>query len=181
MERVSTMDTNQEQGGIQAKHIQADNIVSGTQIQGGDPQQAAALVQLAQAIRRGEISADEIIAQNIVTGLQYISDPAQASAEDLRQEVMALRARVEQAFDAHEFADPADAEDTRESLAAAETELSKPHPSGNRIIRRLDEANTILTKSAQAAETAGKLGAMVLKLAPVAAAVWQIAQRIFGG
>ncbi len=49
-----------EQGGIHARRIEADNVVSGTQIQGGDMQSAAALVQLAQAIQRGDISADEI-------------------------------------------------------------------------------------------------------------------------
>jgi hypothetical protein len=175
------MDTNQEQGGIRANRIQADHIVSGVQIQGGDPQQAAALIQLAQAIRRGEITADEIIARNVVVGLQYISDPTQATSEDLRYELIALRERLEQAIDAHEFADPADAEDVKAGLAAAENELSNPQPSGSRVIRILDEANTILTKSAQAAEAAGKLGALVIKLAPAAAIVWQIAQRIFGG
>src|SRR5579864_8200924 len=124
------MDANQEQGGIRAGRIQADHVVSGVQMQGGDAQQAAALVQLAQAIRRGEISADEIIAQNVVIGLQFISDPAQASTEDLRHELIALRERVEQAIAAHEFADPADAEDAKESLASAEAELrSEEHTS----------------------------------------------------
>jgi hypothetical protein len=49
-----------EQSGIYAKRIDAENIVSGVQAQGDDAQSAAALVQLAQAIRRGDIRADEM-------------------------------------------------------------------------------------------------------------------------
>ena len=93
------------------------------QIQGGDPKQAVALVSLAQAIRRGEISADEIIAHNLVSGLQYIADPAQASTEDLRKELVALRTKVDAAIAAQEIPDEADAQDTKESLDAAEQEL----------------------------------------------------------
>ena len=174
------MEMEQPQGGIKAKRIQADHVVSGVQIQGGDAQQAAALIQLAQAIRRGEITADEIIAQSVVTGLQYISDPAQATADDLRCELATLRTQLEQAINAHEFADQTDAEDAKESLAIAETELSKPQPGGNRIIRKLDEANSIITKSAETAEQAGKIGAVLMKLAPAVAILWQVAQRIFG-
>jgi hypothetical protein len=74
-----------EQGGIHARRIEADNVVSGTQIQGGDTQSAAALVSLVQAIQRGDISADEIKAHNLVSGLQYIADPTQVTIEDLRR------------------------------------------------------------------------------------------------
>ena len=170
----------EQQGGIKAKRIQADHVVSGVQIQGGNPQQAAGLIQLAQAIRRGDITADEIIAQNVVIGLQYISDPTQATADDLRRELTAVRIKVEQAIDAHEFMDQTDAEDAKESLATAENELSKPQPNGSRIMRKLDEANTIITKSAETAEKVGKLGAILMKLAPAVAILWQVAQRIFG-
>ncbi len=58
-----------EQGGISAKRIEAENVVSGAQIQGGDAQTASALLQLAQAIQRGEISAEEIKARNLVSGV----------------------------------------------------------------------------------------------------------------
>ena len=182
MERASTMDTNnQNHQGIHAKRIQADHVVSGVYIQGGDPQQAAALIHLAQGIRRGEISAEEIIAHSVVMGLQYIADPTTATTEDLYRELIALRTRVEQAINAQEFADANDAEDAKDSLKIAETELIKPRPDGNRVIQKLDKANILLTKSAQAAEAAGKLNALVMKLAPIAAVNWQVAQRIFGG
>src|SRR5260370_32509997 len=104
---------NEEPGGIHAKRIKAENVVSGVQVQGGDMQTAATLIQLAQAIRRGEINADEIEARHLVSGLQYIADPTQASAEDLRRELAALRTQLEQAIVAQEISDVADAEDAQ--------------------------------------------------------------------
>src|SRR5947209_15727244 len=104
MERKRAMTTDRnEQGGIYAGRIEADNVVSGTQIQGGDAQAAADLISLAQAIRRGDIRADEIKARNLVSGLQYMADPAQASVDDLRRELAALRTQLEQAIAAQEF------------------------------------------------------------------------------
>jgi hypothetical protein len=170
-----------EPSGIRARRIEAENVVSGIQIQGGDAQTASALIQLAQAIQRGEISAEEIKARNLVSGLQYIADPAQASVEDLRRELLALRTQLEQAVTSQEFSDPADAEDVTESLATAETELAKPQPNGNRVLRKLDEFSQIITRSAETANAAGKLGSLVIRLAPVAATLWQVAQHLFGG
>ena len=176
------MSTNEnEPGGIHARRIEADNVVSGVQLQGGDAQIAASLIQLAQSIRRGEIRAEEIKARNLVSGLQYIADPAHASVEDLRQELLALRTQLEQAIASHEFSDPADAEDAQDSLVTAETELTKSHPNGNRILRKLDEFSQIITRSAETADAAGKLGALVIRLAPLAATLWQVAQHLFGG
>ena len=174
---MTTNNRGMESGGISAKRIQADNVVSGVQ---GDARQAAALIDLAQAIRGGTISADEIVARNLVSGLQLISNPEQASTEDLRRELALLRTRVEQAIASQEIADPTDAEDVKDSLAVAETELAKPHPHGNQVIRKLDEATTILTRSAQASEAVGKVGNLVIQLAPVAATLWQIAQKVLG-
>jgi hypothetical protein len=170
-----------EPGGIHARRIEADNVVSGAQIQGGDAQTASSLIHLAQSIRQGQISAEEIKARNLVSGLQYIADPAQASVEDLRRELAALRAQLAQAMASQEFAEPADAEDAQDSLATAETELAKPHPNGNRVLRKLDEFSQIITRSAETADAAGKLGALVIQLAPLAATLWQVAQRLFGG
>lgn len=169
------------QGGIYAKHIEAENVVSGVQIQGGDAQSAAALIQLAQAIQRGDIRAEEIKARNLVSGLQSIADPAQASVEDLRRELLALRTQLEQAIAFQEFSDPADAQDAQESLTTAETELEKPEPNGNRVLRKLDEFSQIMTRTAETADAAGKLGAIVIRLAPVAATLFQIAHHLFGG
>jgi hypothetical protein len=116
-----------------------------------------------------------------VSGLQFIADPAQASVEDLRRELLTLRMQLEQAIASQEFTDPADAQDAQESLATAETELAKPQPSGNRVLRKLDEFSQIITRSAETADAAGKLGALVIRLAPVAATLWQVAHHLFGG
>jgi hypothetical protein len=170
-----------EPGSIRAGRIEAENIVSGIQMQGGDAQTASALIQLAQSIRQGEITAEEIKARNLVSGLQYIADPTQARVEDLRRELSAVRAQLEQTIALQEFSDPDDAEDAAQSLTVAETELEKPQPNGNRVLRKLDEFSQIITRTAETADAAGKLGALVIRLAPVAATLWQIAQRILGG
>jgi hypothetical protein len=176
------MNTNENRpSGIHARHIEADNVVSGVQLQGGEAQTASSLIQLAQSIRRGEIRAEEIKARNLVSGLQYIADPAQASVEDLRHELLALHTQLEQAIAAQEFSDPADAEDAQDSLAMTETELARSQPNGNRVLRKLDELSQIITRSAQTADAAGKLGALVIRLAPLAATLWQVAQHLFGG
>ena len=172
---------NNEQGGIHAGRIDAENVVSGVQIQGGDAHSASALVGLAQSIRRGKISAEDIRARNLVSGLQYIADPTQASVEDLRRELVALRTQLDQAISLQEIPNAADADDAKESLATAEAELNKPQPHPNRVLRKLDEFSQIVTRSAESAEAAGKLGAMIIKLAPIAATLWQVAQRLFGG
>src|SRR5215469_11306428 len=101
--------TGNEPGGIHAHRIEADNVVSGVQIQGGDAQTASSLLQLAQSIRQGKISAEEIKARNLVSGLQYIADPALATVDDLRRELAALRTQLEQAIAAQEFSDAEDA------------------------------------------------------------------------
>src|SRR5713226_4651194 len=170
-----------EPGGIHARRIEAENVVSGVQIQGGDAQTASSLIQLAHSIRQGQISAEEIKARNLVSGLQYIADPAQANVEDLRRELLALRTQLEKAIASQEFSDPADAEDATNSLVTVETELAKPQPNGNRVLRKLDAFSQIITRTAQTADAAGKLGALVIRLAPVAATLWQVAQHLFGG
>jgi hypothetical protein len=176
------MSTNEhEPSGIHARRIEADNVVSGVQLQGGEAQTASSLIQLAQSIRRGEIRAEEIKARNLVSGLQYIADPAQSTVEDLRRELLALRTQLEEAIASHDFSDPVNAQDAQDSLATAETELAKPQPNGNRVLRKLDEFSQIITRSAETAEAAGKLSALVIRLAPVAATLWQVAHHLFGG
>src|SRR5260370_41659985 len=171
----------EEPGGIHAKRIKAEHVVSGVQVQGGNAQTASTLIQLAKAIRRGDISADEIEAHHLVSGLQYIADSGQASIEDLRRELAALRTKLEQAIAAQEIPDPADAVDAQESLKSAEDELAKSQPHSNRGLRKLDEFSQIMTHSAETAEAAGKFGTRLMQLAPLAAAVWQIAQKLLGG
>lgn len=153
-----------EQGGIHAKRIEAENVVSGVQFQGGDAQRA-------QTIRRGVIRAEELTARNHVSGLQYIADQAQASEKDLRHELTVLRTKLVQGIVAHEIPDATEAED----------ELAKPQPHGNRVLRKLDKFSQIVTRRSQTAEAAGKLGAIVIQLALLAAIDWQVAQKLLGG
>jgi len=170
----------QLQGGIKARKIQANNVVSGAQIRGLDTQQTAeALIKLANTIRRGEIEADEIVALDVVIGLQYITNPAQASSEDLQRELAVTRAKVDEAIAAQEIPDQGEAERIKENLATAAKELAKPQPNGRQILDKLDDANTLLTKSAQAAEAAGKIGAQIIKLSPIIATLWQAAHHLF--
>jgi hypothetical protein len=168
-------------GGIRADRIEAENVVDGVQMQGGDAEMAAGLVKLARAIRRGGISAEEIKAQSLVSGLQYIADPARPTPDELRREIAALREQVEKVVADGEIAEAADAQDAQEALAKAEEELAASQPQGGRVVRKLAEVSEILTRSAEAAQAAGKFGWQVVKLAPLAAALWQIAARLWGG
>lgn len=49
------------------------------------------------------------------------------------------------------------------------------------MLRKLDEFSQIMTRTAETADAAGKLGAIVIRLAPVAATLFQIAHHLFGG
>lgn len=177
---IITGDQSQE-GGIQAKTIKAENVVQGMQQLGGDLSQAAEAVALAEALRGGTITADSIEAKNVVAGFQYITDPARATPDQLRQEVAELKRQLAVAIAAGEVESNADVEDVQDALAAAETELDKPEPQGNRIVRKLKEAATILTESAKVTDAARKAGQALIKLAPVASALYQIATKLFGG
>lgn len=170
----------QPAGGIRAQRIQAENVVSGVQIQGSDLQHTASVIQLIQALQLGEITADDIVARNVVNGLQYITSPTDATLENLRSEIATLRPKVETAITVREIADEDEARAATDDLAVAEKELAKPEPNREKVLKRLKNVQEILTQSAQAAEEAGKIGAMVIKLAPVAVVVWQVAQRILG-
>jgi len=167
-------------GGIRAGRIDAHNVVDGVQMQGGAAE-AADLVGLARAIRRGGISAEQIQAGNVVSGLQFIAGTAPNSTGELRREIAALREQVQQAIAVGEIPKPGDAQDVQEALQTAEDELQKPQPDGERVVRKLEVVNTILTRCAEVVESAGKVGQQVLTLAPIAAALWALAQKILGG
>jgi hypothetical protein len=168
-------------GGIQAGRIEADNVVQGYQQLGGDLSQAAEVVILAKALSHGRITADSIQAQNVVSGFQYIADPNRATPDELRQEIARLRQELAEAVAASQVADDPDLQDVQTALAEAEKELAAAEPHGRRIIRRLKTAADILTETVETAEAAHKLGQTLLKLAPAAAVLYQIAQKLFGG
>ncbi|HEY7496080.1 MAG TPA: hypothetical protein VIH59_33880 [Candidatus Tectomicrobia bacterium] len=103
-------------GGVRAGgRIEADNIVTGVQVQGADAKTARSLLALAREIESGSVEAvQDIIAKNIVTGLQYIGQGGTApNLEQFRQELAALRAPLAQAG---EIAEAYDAEDAQKAV-----------------------------------------------------------------
>jgi len=168
-------------GGIHAGRIEADNVVSGVQQLGGSLADATGAVALAEALRQGSISADSIQARNVVAGFQYIADPTQATTDQLRREVAALRQQLAAAVAAGEVTQTADVEDAQDALDIAEQALAEEAPQGGRVIRKLREAADLLAEGARTAEAARQAGQALLKLAPAAAALYQIASQLFGG
>jgi hypothetical protein len=168
-----------QKGGIHADRIEAENVVDGVQMQGGTPVDADQLIELAQAIRRGGITAAEIRAGSVVSGLQFLTGAPPESPADLQREVAALRRQVAQAVVDGEIASAGDAEDVTDALDKAEEELSKPDPEGRRVVRKLETAAEILTGTAETARAARNVGLEVIRLAPVAAALVQLAHAIF--
>jgi cob(I)alamin adenosyltransferase len=120
-----------------------------------------------------------------VAGFQYIADPNQATADELRQETARLRTELAAAVQEVAADLPpdlaADLADAQTALAQAEEELAQEEPAGRRVIRQLKTAAEILTETGKMAEAAQKVGQIVLKWAPAAAALYQIAQKLFGG
>lgn len=168
-------------GGIRAKRIKAENVVQGLQQLGGDLTGTAAAVALAEALRGGSITADSIEAKNVVAGFQYIADPSQATPDELRREVAALQEQLAAAIASGDLQVDAEIEDAQEALVKAETELAGDQPRGNRVVRRLKEAAELLTEGAKTTDAARQAGQALVKLAPVAAALYQIATNLFGG
>jgi hypothetical protein len=168
-----------QKGGIHARRIEAENVVHGIQMQGGTPEMAASLVRLAKDIHGGNITADEIKAGNVVAGVQFLAGKPPVTREEVQRELAALREQVQAIIAAGEIADKTDSEDIAAALAAAETELAKPVPKGERVARKLKEAAELLTGAAEAATAVGKVGQAVIKLAPVAMMLWNLAEAIF--
>ncbi len=168
-----------QKGGIRASRIEAESVVDGVQMQDGKVEDASQLIELAQAIQGGGITANEIKAGSVVSGLQFLTGKPPENHADLRREVAALRQQLEQAIADGEVENAGDAEDVTEALDKAEAELEKPAPEGRRVVRKLKAAAEILTGVAETAHAAHDVGLKVIKLAPVAAALYQLAQTIF--
>jgi len=168
-------------GGIHAGRIEAENVVDGVQVQGVAAMDAAGLVRLARAIEGGGITADQIRAGSVVSGLQFLAGAPPATQGDLYREIAALRTQMQQAIAAGELEKAGDAEDARDALEGAAAELSKPKPDGERVVRKLETVTRILTRAADLAQAAGKVGLHIIRLAPLAAALWKLAEKILGG
>ena len=171
-------------GNVRAgRNLQADHVVAGIQIQGGDAATARACLDAAQALQQtGSIEAvQDLIAKNVVTGLQYIGqDGTTPNVEQFQRELAALREQLQQAIQAREIADPYEAEDAQKAVDRAIEQTHTDKPVAERISTQIDKASTIITKAATAAEAAEKFQAGVIKLAPVAVALQKLASMLFG-
>ncbi|MGE3536578.1 MAG: hypothetical protein AB7N91_03965 [Candidatus Tectimicrobiota bacterium] len=154
-------------GGIKAGSIRAVNVVDGVQIQGADAATVQAL--LAQRLESGGIEVlQELIATNVVTGLQYLGQAGSPpTREQFQQELRAVQTQLTAAVQAGEIADPDDAEDAQKAVTRALAQSQEPQPVAERLLKQIDQATTIVSKAASAAEAAEKFQAVVVKLAPI--------------
>jgi hypothetical protein len=127
------------------------------------------------------IHANEIHAENVISGVQFVGTPSQATIEDLQQQSAALQNQLAAAIDVGVLSDPADAVDARNALAAAQAELDKPEPNGWRVVRKLAEVTEILAGAAEVTEAMAGAGTQLVKLAAMANALWKLASKRFGG
>jgi hypothetical protein len=164
-------------GGVRARgNIEADNIVTGVQVQGAAAQTARELLELAKDIASGSVEAQDIVAKNIVTGLQYLGQGGtEPNREQFQQELNALREQLAQAIAAGEIEDEDDAEDVQTALDRTIKQTQAETPVTEKITTNLDRAATIITRVATVAESAGKFQAAIIKLAPIATALKHLA------
>ena len=168
-------------GGVRAGgKIEAENIVTGAQVQGADAETARGLLELAREIESGSVEAvQDIIAKNVVTGFQYIGQGGTApNLEQFQQELVALREQLAQAVKAGEIADTYDAEDVQKAVDRAIEQTRVQPPAAEKVKPHLERAATIINKSATVAESVGKIQALVIKLAPVATALGRLASMV---
>jgi hypothetical protein len=137
---------------IKAKQIKAKNVVDGVQMQGGSADDAAKLAEAAAKLGAGGITADEINADNVVEGLQFIKDPANVSLNELRQEMAALQKALAEAG----------ASDGAQAIAAqASTELKKEKPEPSKLVQTIEKLSSSFKNIADAAPNALKIARWV--------------------
>ena len=145
---------------IKARNIKA-KTVAGVQVRGIDAESAAKLAGV-----DGDVIADVIEAET-VAGFQLLSRPGDATLDELRADVAALR----------KLPAGTASEEARAELEAVQEELEREKPAGDVVVPKLERAAEILTKSTKTAEAAGKLGT---SLAPYVQTLAQAAASLFG-
>jgi hypothetical protein len=169
-------------GSVRAgRDLKADNIVAGVQVQGADAETARALLALAGELESGSVEAvRDIIAKNVVAGFQYVGQGGTTpNLEQFQQELAALRAQLAEAVKAGEIAKAYDAQDAQIAVDRAVEQSQAQKPAADEISPQLERAAKIINQAATAAESAGKLQAAVIKLAPIATALYRLASFIF--
>ncbi len=168
-------------GGVKAGgSIQAENIVTGVQAQGGDTEMAQKFLDAAQQLKSGGVeAAQDIITRNIVTGFQYLGHNGQLSREQFEQELVALRAQLAQAIQANEIEDAYEAEDVQQAVERAIEQTQAEQPEASKISGQLEKAATIIESAAKTAQAAKMFGATIIKLAPVVMGLVKAAELFF--
>src|SRR5262245_25860029 len=169
-------------GGVRAgRDLKADNVVTGVQVHGADAETARALLALARQIESGSVEAvQDLIAKNVVTGFQYIGQGGTApNMEQFKKELAALREQLAQAVKAGEIENTYDAEDAQKAVDRAIEQSQAQKPAAEKIVPHLDRAASIINKAGTVTESAGKIQAAVIKLAPVATALYRLSSVIF--
>ncbi len=87
--------------------------------------------------------------------------------------------QLAQAVKAGEIAEAYDAEDAQKAVDRAVEQSQAQKPAAEKITPQLEHAAKIINQAATAAESAGKFQAAVIKLAPVATALYRLASMIF--
>jgi len=165
-------------GGVRIGHIKAqEKVTVGVDTTGGSLEAGA---KLAKDILSGNFSIDDIEGKNVVVGLRHVKNLAQPTQEELRQEVAHLRSLLEAAIEAGEITDNDAAEDAMDDLDKVNQELNKDNPNEWRVMHKLNSATDVLIKCSETSEAVGNIGGLLLKIAPAAALLTQLAQSFFG-
>ncbi|MCP4361192.1 MAG: hypothetical protein GY796_24555 [Chloroflexi bacterium] len=178
---MTTQESTPSSGGVKAgRNIQADNIVTGVQIQGAEAETAQKLLESAQQIKSGSVEAvQDIIAKNIVTGFQYLGQGGQVTRQQFDQELAAVREQLAEAIAANEIEDEEEAEDAQTAVKRAIKHTQAEQPASEKITKNLSKAAEIIEGAAKTAEAAKNFGAKVIKLVPVVLGLAKIAQTFF--
>lgn len=178
---MTTQEPTPSSGGVKAgRNIQADNIVTGVQIQGADAETAQKLLESAQQIKNGSVEAvQDIIAKNIVTGFQYLGQGGQVTRQQFDKELAAVKEQLAEAIAANEIEDEEEAEDAQTAVKRAIKHSQAEQPTAEKITKNLTKAAEIIEGAANTAKSAKNFGARVIQLVPVVLGLAKIAQLFF--
>ena len=121
------------------------------------------------------INTGQIAMGDIVLGGQSVPKTKEAFAEQLAN----LQALLKEAIAKEEFAKPRDGEKAVASVAEVVEELAEVEPDKVTITKRLEEVKERREGAIKALEAGGKLGKVLVKAAPVVAALLKLAQTVF--
>jgi hypothetical protein len=116
-------------------------------------------------------------AQNIAGRDININQPQ--SREEFAEQLKQLQALLQEAIAAKEIPDARDTVTVTEDIQDITEEIGHESPRSKRITTRLEEVAEIVDGAGKVAETAGKAGAIVLKIAPILAGLVKAAQVLF--